>query len=123
MRLILLILPIFLFSESFISNFEYGKMLYNNPRGISCAKCHNNDGKGKIIATYIDDKTGKVEKLIAPDITKISYKIFLKRVKYSQILKKGKFRILNYSVMPKYDYLTEGEVKSIYNYLHHKGIK
>jgi mono/diheme cytochrome c family protein len=122
MKLILLILPIFLFSESFISNLEYGKMLYNNPRGISCAKCHGENGKGRIIATYIDDKTGNKEKLIAPNITNISYEIFYNRVKNSKILKKGKFKTLNYSAMPKYNYLVDEEIKSIYNYLH-KGKK
>jgi mono/diheme cytochrome c family protein len=122
MKLILSILPLFLLAESFISNLEYGEMLYNNPRGISCAKCHGKNGKGKLIATYINDKTGKVEKLIAPDITKINYEIFYNKVKNSKVLKKGKFKILNYSAMPKYDYLMNDEIKSIYNYLH-KGNK
>jgi hypothetical protein len=122
MKLILFILPIFLSAESFISNLEYGKMLYNNPRGISCAKCHGKSGEGRIIAIYINDKTGKEEKLIAPNIAKVSYKIFFNKVKNSKILKNGKFKKLNYSFMPKYDYLTEDEVKSIYNYLH-KGKK
>jgi mono/diheme cytochrome c family protein len=122
MKLILSILPLFLLAESFISNLEYGEMLYNNPRGISCAKCHGKNGKGKLIATYINDKTGKVEKLIAPDITKINYEIFYNKVKNSKVLKKGKFKTLNYSAMPKYDYLMNDEIKSIYNYLH-KGNK
>jgi argininosuccinate synthase len=38
--------------ESFISNLEYGQMLYKNPRGIGCIKCHGDNGKGKLIATY-----------------------------------------------------------------------
>jgi mono/diheme cytochrome c family protein len=122
MKLIFLILPIFLFSESFISNLEYGNMLYNNPRGISCAKCHGKSGKGRVIATYINDKTGKKEKLIAPNITNISYEIFYNKVKNSKILKKGKFKTLNYSAMPKYNYLVDDEIKSIYDYLH-KGQK
>ena len=33
--------------EWFITNLEYGKMLYNNPRGISCAKCHGTKEKVK----------------------------------------------------------------------------
>jgi len=97
-------------------------MLYDNPRGISCVKCHGKSGKGKIIAVYINDKIGKKEKLIAPNITKVSYEIFYNRVKYSKILKKKKFKTLNYSAMPKYDYLVDAEIKSIYNYLH-KGKK
>jgi mono/diheme cytochrome c family protein len=122
MKLIFLILPIFLFSESFISNLEYGQMLYNKPRGISCAKCHGESGEGREIATYINDKTGKKEKLIAPNITNISYIIFYNKVKNSKILKKGKFKTLNYSAMPKYNYLVDDEIKSIYDYLH-KGQK
>jgi len=123
MKLIFLIFPIFLLAdESFISNLEYGEMLYKNPRGIGCIKCHGTNGKGKLIATYTNDKTGQKEKLIAPDITKISYKIFYNKIKYSKVLKKGKFRVLNYSAMPKYNYLVDDEIKSIYNYLH-KGKK
>jgi len=50
MKIIFLILPIFLLAdESFISNLEYGEMLYKNPRGIGCIKCHGKNGKGKII--------------------------------------------------------------------------
>jgi mono/diheme cytochrome c family protein len=109
-------------AESFISNLEYGQMLYKNPRGIGCIKCHGDNGKGKLIATYRNDKTGEVEKIVAPDITKVSYKIFYNRIKYSRVLKEGKFKTLNYSVMPKYNYLVDEEIKSIYNYLH-KGSK
>jgi len=122
MKYIFIFFPLFLMAESFISNFEYGQMLYKNPRGIGCIKCHGDNGKGKLIATYVNDKTGEVEKIVAPDITKVSYKIFYNRIKYSKVLKKGKFKALNYSVMPKYNYLVDDEIKSIYNYLH-KGSK
>jgi len=44
----------------FITNLEYGKMLYNNPRGISCAKCHGRKGEGKIITSYINYKGKKI---------------------------------------------------------------
>jgi mono/diheme cytochrome c family protein len=118
MKLIFLFLPLFLLADGFISKMEYSEMLYNNPRGISCAKCHGKDGKGSVIATYINDKTGKMEKLVVPDITKLSYKIFYMRLKYSKILKKGRFRTINYSAMPKYDYLVDDEIKSLYDYLH-----
>ncbi len=33
-----------LFASDFITLKEYSKMLYENPRGISCKKCHGNDG-------------------------------------------------------------------------------
>jgi len=118
MKYIFIFLPIFLMAGSFISNFEYGQMLYKNPRGIGCIKCHANKGQGQIIATYIDDKTGEKKELIAPNIVNISFETFYKRVKKSQILKKGKWKTKNYSIMPKYDYLVDSEIKAIYNYLH-----
>ncbi len=116
MKKTLFLAPILLFG-SFISNQEYGLMLYNNPRGISCAKCHGSKGKGELIATYIDDKTGKKQQLIAPNISNLTWKVFFNKIKYSKILKNGKFKVLNYSVMPKYDYLTDSEIKAIYDYI------
>jgi mono/diheme cytochrome c family protein len=120
MKKILLFLPLFLVAEDFISNFEYGKMLYKNPRGIGCIKCHGADAKGKVIATYVDDD-GKKVKVIAPNIKKVSWKVFYQRLKYSKVLKKGKFKTLNYSYMPRYDYLVDDEIKAIFNYI--KAIK
>jgi len=120
MKKLLLFLPLFLFSEDFISNYEYGAMLYKNPRGIGCIKCHGADAKGKIIATYRDNDN-KEKKIIAPNIKKVSYKVFYERVKNSKILKNGKFKKINYSVMPKYGYLVDSEIKAIYNYI--KGLK
>jgi hypothetical protein len=118
MKKILLFLPLILLGEDFISNLEYGKMLYTNPRGIGCIKCHGNDAKGKVIATYIDDKTGEKKEIIAPNIQKVPWIVFYQRLKNSKVLKKGKFKPLNYSVMPKYDYLVDNEIKAIYNYIH-----
>ena len=121
MKYLFLIIPIFLFADDFITNFEYGEMLYKNPRGIGCIKCHGDDAKEEIIAKYIDDKTGKTKALIAPNIKKVSFKVFYERLKYSKVLRKGKFKTLHYSVMPKYTYLTDSEIKAIYNYI--KAIK
>jgi len=116
MKKILLFLPLFLFSEDFISNLEYGEMLYKNPRGIGCIKCHGKNATGKVIATYRDNDN-KEKKIIAPNIKKVSYKVFYERVKNSKILKNGKFKKINYSVMPKYEYLVDSEIKAIYNYI------
>ncbi|RUM56777.1 MAG: hypothetical protein DSY40_01665 [Nautilia sp.] len=124
MKIIFLILPIFLLSDdSFITNLEYGEMLYKNPRGIGCIKCHGKNGKGKVIAIYLDDKTGRKKKLIAPNIKNINYKTFYYRIKKLKILKKGKWRKIYYSIMPKYNYLVDEEIKAIYNYLHKKDNK
>ena len=39
-------------NNSFITKYEYGKMLFNNPRGIGCNKCHGDDAKGKKIVEF-----------------------------------------------------------------------
>jgi len=39
-------------SDSFLSNDEYAKMLYENPRGIGCNKCHGKKGEGMVISRY-----------------------------------------------------------------------
>nr|WP_317403641.1 cytochrome c [uncultured Helicobacter sp.] len=82
---------------------EYGKNLYENPRGIACSKCHGASGEPTIIAHY---KHKGIEKtLLAPRINNIEFSIFEKA------LKKQK------GVMPTY-YLTDEEIKAIYMYLY-----
>jgi len=120
MRIILLLLPLFLIAEEFITNEEYGKMLYENPRGIGCIKCHNKNGKGKVIANYyiIDKDNKKIKKqIIAPKINSLTLEKFYLRVKEGKVLKNGKYRKINYGVMPKYNYLTRSEIEAIYFYL------
>ena len=39
-------------NNSFITKYEYGKMLYNNPRGIGCNSCHGNDARGKKMVDF-----------------------------------------------------------------------
>jgi len=108
LRLILLF-PLILFSKDwFITKLEYGKMLYHNPRGISCAKCHGENAKGKIIAKYyITTKKGKILKIIkTPDIRNVN----LQKLKQKLFHKK-------LSIMPKYNYLTNSEITAIYMYI------
>ena len=93
----------------FITNYEYGQMLYKNPRGIGCIKCHNEDAKGKLIATY-KTKHGEIKKIIAPSITKISYDDFK-----AKLTKVSDSR----SIMPSY-FLTNDEMKQIYFYITHR---
>ena len=112
MKAILLFLcPLLVFSEgniteeSFISHDEYGQMLYKNPRGISCAACHGAVGEGKIIVSYVNRK-GKVD------------------IKGIDIRHKTLDEIIialsaSHKVMPRY-YLTDNEVKAIYDYLQKK---
>ncbi len=89
-------------NESFISSDEYAKMLYKNPRGIGCHKCHGEHGEGKEISSYISGNN-KIS-LIAPRINNLSIKRFRKA------LEKGK------RLMPEY-FLTDVEKVYLYYYL------
>ncbi|OQX74186.1 MAG: hypothetical protein B6D59_03295 [Campylobacteraceae bacterium 4484_4] len=89
-------------SESFLTNDEYAKLLYQNPRGIGCDKCHGPNGEGKVIATYREN--GIIKALRAPRINNISAKRF-----YKALQKGGK-------LMPEY-YLTDREKAFLYLYL------
>lgn len=97
--------------NSFITKKEYGAMLYKNPRGIGCDKCHGNVGQGKLIAKYKqkDKKSNKLieESLIAPAIKHLSLNDFKK------ILMKKRNKSLS---MPTY-FLTEEELTSIHFYI------
>ena len=102
-KYIFLILPLFLGAEEdFISHYEYGQMLYNNPRGVSCAQCHGNSGEGKVIVTYIDNREKKA--LRGPDIRNIGFEQMRKSLNAS------------HPIMPRY-YLTDEEIKTIYDYI------
>ena len=89
-------------SDSFITNFEYAKMLYKNPRGIGCDKCHGINGEGKILAKY--RKKGKTIYLKSPNIKNISKEAFFKSFKK------------RHKIMPRY-FLTYQEINSLYYYL------
>ena len=88
--------------ESFLSNDEYAKMLYKNPRGIGCNLCHGEYGEGKEISSYISSR-GKVS-IMGPNINKISMRRFLKA------LEKGN------GLMPEY-FLTKQEKAYLYYYI------
>lgn len=90
--------------EGFISYAEYGKNLYENPRGIGCNKCHGAQGQGNIIANYTHKGIDKT--LNAPNIKTLSYEYFI------TVLQNPK----KSTVMPKY-YLTQKEIEAIYYYI------
>ena len=92
-------------TESFISDYEYGEMLYNNPRGVSCSECHGDKGEGKTIVQY-QDIHGK-EAIKGADIRKNTLQEMITSVS------------AYHKVMPRY-YLTDDEVKAIYEYLQKK---
>lgn len=109
MSRIIALLVIFSFAsaEDFITQTEYAKMLYSNPRGIGCIDCHGAKGEGGILATYTDK--GKKKSLKAPAINNLSLAQF----------KRGVLR--SSPVMPSY-FLTDEEIESLYYYVHVKDL-
>ena len=102
------LIAVLLNAEDFISSAEYAKMLYQNPRGISCGKCHGNKGEGAVIARYkkFDKRENKMieQSLKAPTINNLSYEEF----RLALTSTKG--------MMPSY-FLTESEMVSLYEYV------
>lgn len=81
-------------------------MLYKNPRGIGCNKCHGEKGEGQMIAEYRHKKDKK--SIVAPRINSLEFGEF--RVSFD---KKKK-------IMPKY-HLTDMELEALYEYLKRVG--
>jgi len=100
--LCLLFPPFLTAEEDFISHYEYGQMLYENPRGVSCAQCHGKSGEGQLIVAYKDIDGEK--RLEGSDIRQDSLKVMINSVKQY------------HKIMPRY-YLTNEEVEAIYDYL------
>ena len=106
MKLLLFLSPFILGgSEDFISHYEYGEMLYNNPRGVSCVQCHGKNGAGTTIVEFCDIHGKK--KITGSDIRNESLEDMVKSVNSY------------HEIMPRY-YLTDEEVKAIYDYLQKK---
>lgn len=109
----------------FITKLEYGKMLYENPRGIGCNSCHSNSAKGKQIVQFKHTFRGEeyLCTLYAPNIKDVSFEAFKtkvnskrnpnKKFKDDQICEK---LIYKANIMPTY-YLTQEEIESIYFYI------
>ncbi len=91
-------------NEGFITFKEYGKNLYENPRGIGCHHCHGTKGEGNIIAHY--KHKGNAKTLSAPAINRLEFNAFAKSLDSQKI-----------GVMPRY-YLTPKEIQAIYFYLY-----
>ncbi len=99
-------LSLLLFSlsaEDFISDFEYGQMLYRDSRAVSCVPCHGETGGGRDIVSYKNSK-GETVTIRGSDIRHATLE------QISNSLKKGK------GIMPKY-FLTDKEIQMIYAYL------
>ncbi len=91
---------------SFITKSEYGEMLYKNPRGIGCNKCHGDKAQGLLIAKYKNNKDEEI-KLTAPNISNVSWEVFKKTLNDKSDAS---------SVMPTY-FLTNEELESIHFYI------
>ncbi|WP_148798216.1 c-type cytochrome [Campylobacter concisus] len=100
-----------IFGADFITKTEYAKMLYLNPRGIGCDKCHGTKGEGSLISKYkhFDKKANKTvdDELRAPKINDIDFESF----KAALTKPKG--------VMPSY-FLTDEETTILYEYITNK---
>ncbi len=98
--------------DGFLSNEEYAKKLYHNPRGISCAQCHGERGEGSVLSAYVIELDGKrkLRDIKAPAINNIKMLQFLKAFEKKR------------SYMPTY-YLTDKELAYIYFYITKFGIK
>lgn len=105
-----IVLTFFLFSISlfgadFITLKEYSKMLYENPRGISCKECHGADGSEQILGYYM--KNGIKTAYKVPSIQNLSFENFKNSLNQSKDAK---------SIMPNYS-LTNDEIVTLYNYI------
>ena len=88
--------------DSFITQYEYGQMLYRNPRGIGCVHCHGRHGEGAVIARYKEE--GRTVVLRGPDIRHVDAKALKKALEK------------RYRVMPTY-FLTDSEIAALHYYL------
>jgi hypothetical protein len=112
-------------NNSFITKFEYGKMLFNNPRGIGCNSCHGDNAKGQKIMDFKQEHDKKIYNcsLVAPNIKDIEYETFSTKVnsKKNPNLKFEKEQVCDKliyyaNVMPTY-FLVEEEIEAIFYYI------
>lgn len=111
--------------NSFITKFEYGKMLYNNPRGIGCNNCHGQKAEGKKMVNFKHEQRGKIYdcSLIIPSLTETDYETFYKKVNSKtnpniRFEKNDVCKKLIYyaNIMPTY-FLVDDEIEAIFYYI------
>jgi mono/diheme cytochrome c family protein len=107
--LVWILLPFSLMAkEAFISYYEYGQMLYQNPRGISCVECHGDYGEGRVILEYQEGKERRI--LRGADIRQSSVETMRRQLNSY------------HKVMPRY-YLTNREIQAIHDYLKRRSLQ
>lgn len=103
-----LLFTTFAFGSEFITKSEYAKMLYKNPRGIGCNKCHGSKGEGALIVKYkaFNKKSNKYEErsLMAPRINNLEFQRFKLALEDSK------------GIMPSY-FLTQNEIVNLFEYI------
>ena len=89
-------------------------MLYKNPRGISCAKCHGREGRGgaKIAKYYDENRNPKILK----GVNILGYTLEELTASLSNRHRDKNHKRVKHKVMPMY-YLTKSETEAIYSYL------
>jgi hypothetical protein len=111
--------------NSFITKYEYGKMLYTNPRGIGCNSCHGDDANGKEIVSFKHMVRNISYECIlkAPSIKNVNANKFFKKVNSKKNSKKEfeahevcEKLIYKANVMPTY-FLVKEEIDAIYYYV------
>ncbi|MDO4673706.1 c-type cytochrome [Campylobacter sp.] len=100
---LILTTPLCAFGADFITQKEYAKMLYENPRGISCKHCHGSRGEEQILGHYT--LNGQKTAYKVPSIQNLDY------VRFKNALERP-----SKSFMPSYS-LTDEEIKSLYHYI------
>jgi len=94
-----------LLADSFITKFEYGAYLYDNPRGIGCNRCHGDKAQGKLIAKYKNSEKDKdFLELRGSNIQQISI------TKLQKALQRPP------TIMPTYN-LTDQEIEALFIFL------
>jgi hypothetical protein len=104
MKLLTVLFYIFsiLNADDFIAKKDYAKLLYSNPRGIGCNKCHGEDGKGLVIARL--KKKDEIKNFSAPRIDNVTKQTFFKALNSPK------------DIMPKYS-LTSEEMGILFEYI------
>lgn len=102
---LVLSVSVWAFAADFITQKEYAKMLYENPRGISCKECHGKEGKEQILE-YFTQK-GEKTPFTVPSIQNVSFGDFSRSLSEVKDTK---------SIMPTYS-LTNDEIKALYLYI------